>query len=441
MNKLSTKEVMRFAVPVALENLMSQLIGMLVPILIGGISGSALAAVGMGNTVLSLFTSCFAMMSTGGAVLLARAIGAGEKEDASRIGGQSVLMAIVMSMVFAGVFWVIARPVMRLLMPTAEDNMFAEAVLYFRYMMISFPGLMVYSVGTALLRASGTTRGPMMITIAFNVVLIAVAALMIRVLNLGIDGAGIAYAAARIIGAALTVALLIKQRGAFRLKAEHIIRVHFATWKRILRIGIPASMESALVQAGYLVGNALAVGLGTHEATVYQVLSTVYGFASYPQTICSTILVSFIGQMVGAGLFADAKKTARRVYYAGMGVTVVMAALLMIFIRPLSAMYTSDPEVMAGCIKLTWIILATTVPAFSINGTDPGLRAGGDVRFVMIYTIIGVWAVRVPLTWLFCYPMGMGVLGVFLANIVSLSLRALTGQIRFFSGKWIHKNI
>ena len=159
MNKLSTKEVMRFAVPVALENLMSQLIGMLVPILIGGISGSALAAVGMGNTVLSLFTSCFAMMSTGGAVLLARAIGAGEKEDASRIGGQSVLMAIVMSMVFAGVFWVIARPVMRLLMPTAEDNMFAEAVLYFRYMMISFPGLMVYSVGTALLRASGTTRG------------------------------------------------------------------------------------------------------------------------------------------------------------------------------------------------------------------------------------------------------------------------------------------
>ena len=441
MNNMSTNRMMRFALPVALENLMNQLIAMFVPILIGGISGSALAAVGMGNTVISMFISCFSMMTTGGAVLLARAIGAGEEEDASRIAGQSVLMTAAMGIGFALVFWLCASPVMRLLMPVAEEQMFSEAVLYFRYMMISFPGLMVYTVGTALLRASGTTRGPMLITVAFNVVLIGMSALMIRGMNLGIAGTGAAYSVARVTAAVLTMILLVRQHGSFRLRTQHIVRPHFATWRRILRIGVPASLESALVQGGYLVGNALAVGLGTHEATVYQVLNTVYGFASYPQSICSTILVSFIGQLIGAGMYKEARKTARQIYWAGMGITVVLAIVLMIFSGQLSTMYSSDPEVISQCANLGWIILASNIPAFSINGTDPGLRAGGDVRFVMIYTIIGVWAIRVPLTWLFCYPMGMGVPGVFLANIVSLSLRALTGQIRFFSGKWIHKNV
>lgn len=441
MNKSSVNQMMRFAVPVALENLANQLIGMLIPALIGGISGSALAAVGMGNTVTALFSSCFSIMSIGGAVLLARAIGAKEQKEASKFAGQSVLMATALSVAFAVVFALTAVWVMRLLMPTAEQAMFSEAVLYLRYMMLSFPGLMVYTVGSALLRASGATRGPMVVTVALNVLLVSFSALFIRGMNLGLHGAGVAYALARTAAAALTVVMLLKHHGSFHLNWRDLVRPQMEVWRRIFRIGLPASMETSMVQVGYLVGNALAVGLGSHEATVFQVVNTVYGFAGYPQSICSAILVSFVGQMVGAGMFREAKRTARQVLAAGLGITVVLGVILVAFNRTFSGMYTSDPQVLEECVRLSWVILVSNIPAMMINGTDPGLRAGGDVRFVMIYTVIGVWAIRVPLTWLFCYPMDMGVLGVFLANIVSLSLRAVCGQIRFLSGRWIHKNV
>lgn len=441
MKNTSDNRLLRFAAQVALENLVNQIISMLVPMLIGGISGSALAAVGMGNTVINMFTAGFSIMSTGGAVLLARAIGAGESEDASRIAGQSFLMAAVLSVLMAIGFWVAAVPFMRLLLPSAEEALFRESVVYFKYMMFSFPWLMIYTVGAALLRASGSARGPMAVTAALNVALIGLSFVFIRSMKLGMDGVGMAYVLARVISAVLMTLLLIRSHGSFRMRAQDIVRPHMATWRRIFRIGMPTSLESVLVQAGYLVGNAMAVGLGTFEATVYQVVNTVYSFGGYPQAICSTILVSFIGQLVGAGKLNEARKTARKIFYAGMGVTLGLAGCLAIFSEPVFRLYASDERVISECVRLSWVILVSNIPAMMINGTDPGLKAGGDMRFVMIYTVIGVWAIRVPLTWLFCYPLNMGVLGVFLANIVSLLMRGVCGQIRFFSNRWIHDKI
>lgn len=441
MKNEDMNQMIRFAVPVALENLFTQIIALLIPALIGGISGSALAGTGMGNTVVSLLNAIFAILTIGGAVLLARSIGAKNWEDASHMAEQSVLLTLLMSAALAVSLWLGAARVMRLLMPTAEEGMLQEAVLYFRYMMISFPAMMIYTVGAALLRAAGNTKEPMVVTIVLNIVTVALAALLIRGSGLGMDGAGIAYVLARFIAAALTVLMLIRYQGSFRFRIKKFLKPHLPTWKRIFRIGVPASLEATLVQGGYLLGNTMTVGLGALPATVYQIINTFYNFAAYPQNIASPLIVSFIGKKLGAGQEKEAKRTAQIIYFSGMGVTVVLASVIMLLTGRLSTLYSSDPWVLEECRKLAWLVLALNILAMSINGMDPGLKAGGDGNFVMTYTILGVWLVRVPLTWLFCYQMDMGVLGVFLANIVSLVSRSVIGQIRFYSGKWIHKNV
>jgi Na+-driven multidrug efflux pump len=207
------------------------------------------------------------------------------------------------------------------------------------------------------------------------------------------------------------------------------------------RIGVPNSLESTLVQAGYLLANTMIVGLGTHQAAVYQVTNTLYGFASYPQSLCGPILISFVGQALGAGDVPKAKKTLMGIYAAGMTVSLVLSLVIALCVNPLADIYTDSTEVIADCRVAIWYMFAMCIPAMSINGMDPGLRAGGDSKWIMIYTIFAVWAIRVPLTWLFCYRMDMGVPGLFLANILSLVFRALCSQFRFHTGKWLHDKL
>ena len=441
MKDSETGRITRFIIPVAMENLLTQLIAGVVPALIGGISGSALAAVGLINTLVTLLTAMFSMMSVGGSVLLARSIGADDLREAGRIAGQNLLLGALAGAVMAAALYIGAEPVMRLMMPTAEDGMFAEAIVYMRSMMLSLPALVVYTVGSALLRAAGNSRGPMLVTAALNGVQILAAFLMIRAMNLGMPGAGGSYILARTIGAALVLAILLSGGNRFRVSRQDLLRPHWPTWKRIVRIGMPPSLEGTVVQIGYLLANGMAVGLGAHEATVYQILTTLYNFAAYPQGICSNTLISFIGQKIGAGDIPGAWRTAKRVYLAGIASTLVLGGAVFLLSGGLISFYTADSAVWEAAMKAAWVVPLMALTGVCINGMDPGLRAGGDVRFVMTYTVIGVWAIRSPLTWLLCYRMNMGVAGLFLANIASLTARAATGFIRFLSGRWIHRTV
>lgn len=434
-------QILRFTLPVAAENLISQMIGMIVSILIGGITKSALAAVGLVNQTVSMYTALFSLMSTGGAVLLARSIGSGNRDESSLIAEQNLLLAVAVSLIMSLASLFAATPIMHLLMNNVEETMFQEGVIYFRLMMISFPAMIVNTVASAMLRASGNSRGPMITTMLVNVVQVAASALFIPVLNLGITGAGLSYVAARYTGAGIITYMLLKYQGSFRIHPKRLMIPHFPTWGRMARIGVPNSLESTLVQAGYLIANTMIVGLGTHQAAVYQVTNTLYGFAAYPQGICGPILISFVGQALGAGNIPKAKKTLIGIYLSGMAASFLFSLVIALSVVPLGSLYTKDPMVIEDCKTTIWYMFAMCIPAMSINGMDPGLRTGGDSKWIMLYTIFGVWAIRVPLTYLFCYQMNMGVAGLFLANIISLVFRALCSQFRFHTGKWLHINI
>lgn len=434
-------QIIRFTIPVTLEHLLTQFIGMIIPALIGGISGSALAAVGIVNQTATMYTSFFALMSTGGAVLLARSAGSGDYRESSRIVEQDLLMTLLASVFLAMGSLALTRPILKLLMRSAEENMFAEAVTYFRFIMLSLPPYLMYVVSTAMLRAAGNSRGPMVITLILNAVQVLTAYLLIKVAHMGIAGAGLAFVVARCVGMILAMMMLFRHHRSFQIQFSRIFRPHLPTWIRIMRIGVPDSMQSTLLQGGYLVANSMIVGLGTHPATVYQVVNTLYGFASFPMGVCGPILISFVGRKLGAGDERRAKKTLWGIYLAGMCAELLLSLVIVLNVGPLSRLYSSDAAVLKECRIIVWYMFGVCISAMSINAMDPGLRTGGDGKCIMWYTLFGVWAVRVPLTWLFCYPLGMGVPGVYIANIISLTFRALCSQYRFHSGKWLHKNV
>lgn len=433
--------VVRFIVPVTLENVVTVLVGIVFSTLMGRISASALAATNTANLVVSLYVSMFSLLTTGSAVLTARLIGARETREASRTVEQSILMTIALSCAFALLSIAGAPLIMRLSMPSAGGQLYAESVRYFRVLSFSLPGLILWNVLMSVLRASGNSRAPLFTAAVVNISQIAFAYLFIAVFPMGVMGAALSFVLCRVVGGVMAFVLVLRSRQSFFVRLKHLVRPHMPTIRRIVRIGLPTSFEQTFIQIGYVVANMLVVGLGTAQATVYNVANSLNSFANIPLSIASALSTTFVGQMIGAGKYKEAKRFGIWNLVAFMPLVLAMYFAVALFSPSLSAFFTDDAAVIAGSTSALWVLVWYAAPVMSVNVVDPCLRAGGDVNWVMIQTFVGVWLVRLPLTWLFGYVFHMGINGINAANIISLSVRALIGLARFSRDKWLYKRV
>jgi putative MATE family efflux protein len=330
---------------------------------------------------------------------------------------------------------------MRLLMPSVESDVFAEGLSYFRVLILSLPFLLLNNVLAGILRSAGDGKSPMLVAVLINLTQLLFAILFMRWMRLEAVGAGLTYLFSRLCGTALVFYIVLRSHHKFVVRPENLVKPHPPSFLRILRVGLPTSVESIFVQTGYLVANAMVLGLGTFQAAVFNVANTLYGFAAVPQSICATVAMPIIGHLIGACRFDQAKKTGWKIWMIGMSASLLLSGLIIAGGNTFCGIYTSDQDVLAWAVQMLWPVFFMCIPAISLNTLDPQLRVGGDVKYVMTVTVIAVWAIRLPLTWLMCYRIGMGAAGVFWANTISLSFRAVCNMTRFIRGKYLHMRV
>ncbi len=416
---------LRFTLPVMLENTLTIFIGLVFSRIISTISGSALAAIGMANTVMAVIFSLFSMVTTGAAVLVSRQIGAGEGAAAADTIEQGGFLSLACSAGMTALCLLTAQPLLRLLMPTAEDQLFSEALRYYDMLMLSLPAYVLHGMLSSAARSTGDSRSPMAVALLMNLSL----------------GAGLSYVCCRLVGAGLMLGALVRDHRFFVLRLRNMLRPRGATVRRILRLGLPVSAESLFVQVGYMLANSMSISLGTFESSVYQVMNTLNTFLTLPQGICSTVGLSAVGRLLGAKTYRAAKRTGRWIWLSGIGATLLLSAVVLVFRVPLAGVYTSNPLEVESAASLMWILLVMDVAGVSINAIDAQLRAGGDVRYVMVVTLTAVWLIRLPLTYLFCFVWDWGVLGIYLANTISLYYRAILGLVRHGGQRWMTRRV
>ena len=431
----------RFALPVMAENILTMATVQVAAMLIGRIGGVSLAASGTGNNMSTFTTAAFSMINTGTAVLISRLVGARKEREASDMLEQAAGLLLLVSVAAALLFLAAARPIMRLLMPVAEDLLMDEAVIYFRISAVSFPFLMLHTLLSGALRAAGNSRAAMYLGAGMNVLMVVLAWLFIVPCALGILGAGLAYALARLAGAVAGAVIVLRYHGRLVILPRNIFRPRLAAWRHIFRIGAPITLEQISVQSGYLIANSMAVGLGTLSATTYQVCSSLNNLMWIPNGICMATAQAMVGMRLGEGRPAEARQVAWRIWLAGAVSVTLLGIIMAVFGRTMAGLYSTDKAVIDMSQPILWLSIFLSVPGMSINSMDGTLRAGGDAKYVMAASMVGVWFIRLPLTWLLAYRLNMGVFGVFMANCISLAFRMVMGIIRFASGKWIHQTI
>ena len=432
---------LRFTLPIIIESVFGIFISLIISGIISGISPSAMAAIGMSNTVMTVIFAFFSIVIGSAAVIVSRHIGAGEGKQAGEVVGQTILLSVLFSWIITVLSITCSTPLFRLLMPTAEDVLFKESVRYFRILMLSMPFHVLFSAMTPIFRAMGSSHVSFTVVVILYVCLLLSSWFFIDVLHLEEIGAGLAYIFCRVVGVICCFFVLLRDHRFFTLRIRDMVRLRWDICTRIFRLGVPMSLESIIVQFGYMLANSMAISLGTFESGVYQIINTLNSFAALAQGICSAIGTAVIGQLLGAGKPDRARKIGRGIWAAGIGATVLLCGILIAAGKPLSALYSSDPATINASASLLWVLLIMDIAGVSINAIDPQLKAGGDATFVMFITVSAVWLIRLPLTWLFCFKLNMGVLGIYVANSISLYFRAVAGFIRHCGNKWYAKKI
>ena len=441
VSKLDVAMSARFVVPVVGENVFTIVVGLVFSRIISTISPSALAAIGISNSIMTVINALFSMVTTGSAVLIARQIGAADRQGAGDTVEQSVFLSIWVSLLFTAVCEALTVPILRICMPSATDEMFREAVRFYRVLMLSLAPLVLHGMLSAVSRAAGNSKSPLRVALIMNGVQVAVGYLFIRVFHWEETGAGLSYVFCRVVGAGIMAVSVLKNRNGFEISLKNTLKPKMKTAKRILAIGLPCSVESIVVQIGYLLANSMSIALGAMEAGVYQILNTVNTFLTLPHAICTAVAMTSVGHLLGARRLPDARRAGRAVWAAGIAATLLLGAIVILLGKRLAGVYSSDAEAISMSAGLFWLLIVMDIAGCSCNAIDPQLRAGGDVRFVMTNATVGVWLVRLPLTYLFCFVLRFGVMGLFAANTVSLYYRAGASYLRLRGEKWHTKKV
>jgi putative MATE family efflux protein len=446
--KLIRKDVLRLAIPILTEQVFVMSMGMINTMLAGHIGKEAVSAIGMVDSINVIFISFFSALAVGGTVVVAQYVGQGNRRQANAATKQALYTSFLISLLITILIWILREPLINLLFGTAEPSVIKNSYTYLAVTLLTYPLISIDLVAKGVLRGAGDTKTPMIITLFMNIVNVILSYILIYgiyienvhfhiyVPGMGILGAALGIATARTLGALLVMFVLLRGSGVIKLKKLLSFKFDKELLKPFFGVGIPASVESVLFNAGKLLTQIFIVGMGTVSIASNAVSSSIASMLNIPGSALSIAATAIVGQHMGRGKTDEAESSLR---YLIAFSTVCIVALGLISI-PTSGMLTSLYTVDLDIIKLSSNIIkvnAFFIPFWSLSFVLPaGLKGAGDGKYTMITAIIGMWLFRITLGYVLGIPLKLGLIGVWLGMYTDWIVRGTLYYLRLRSGKW-----
>lgn len=406
-------------------------------------SAAALAATGVGGSIIFLLISIAMGVSVGTTALVARFTGAQEREHVAFAAGQSISLSFVLALIFGTITYLGRGPMVALMLDTHRSPESAALCVQFlsAALLCALP-LFVMNALMGAFRGLGDTRTPLLITIVTIAVHITGNALLIYgrlgLPALGVRGAGIALAASVWVGCALYIAALLYrsplkgtlQRRHLRLSAEW-------AW-RILKIGIPAALQALIRTLGMMSFTGLLARTveGAAGVAAMQIGLRAEGIAFMPGFGYSVATSALVGQSLGAKDPERAERYAWAASVQSVAVMTFMAAVFFCLATPLTRLFTHDPTVLRlGTDYLR--INAFSEPFLGVSMVLIGAMQGaGDTIRPTWITFFTMWLVRMPLAYLLVFTLHLNTHGAWLAICLTTIVGGFMSYGLFRTGGW-----
>ena len=427
----SNKGLFHLIWPLVIEQLLLVLVGVVSVFMVACVGEATVSAVALVDSVNYLFIQVLFSFTAGGTVVCAQFIGARDADNASMTAAQLMLTATLGMLVVAIVFLIGGEHLLGLLFGSVGDDVMADSVVYMRYTVSSFPFMALFYSVTSVFRAKGETRVSMLAALFMNGLNIVGNAICIFGLNMGVVGVAMPTLAARMIAAFAMLFLLQRWGGDVRLRNLSQFKFNKKIIGKILSIGAPNAVESALFNFGKILLQSLVATLGTASIAAYAVASSLATFLYLPGNALNAALLTVVGQCYGAGEHAQAKGYAKKLlatnYVMLLPICIVLACGSGFWV----GCYGLSPEATDIAIQLIVahsIAMVLWPPAFDFPHF---FRAIGRAKFTMVVAIITMAVCRVGLAYLFVALLGLGVLWVWIAMFVDWAVRVIIYIVAF----------
>ena len=409
-------KMLLFALPLMASSILQLLFNAADVIVVGKFAGdNSLAAVGSNGSLINLLTNLFLGLSVGVNVLVSRYYGARDTKNVSDTVHTAIAISLL-SGVWLAVFGFFGAPVILRWMKSPAQVL-PLASLYLRIYFLGMPAMMVYNFGAAILRAVGDTRRPLYYLLLAGIINVILNLIFVVALRLDVAGVAIATVISQIISSVLVVRCLMGETGDIHLDLRRI-RIVKSKLVRILRIGIPASIQSMLFSISNVIIQSSINSFGAVTVAGSAASGNVEGFVYVSMNAFYQAVLTFTGQNMGAGKH----ERVGRILLTGLACVAVTGLIFgqgayrsgSILLR----LYTSSDDVVAEGVRRLAIVAA---PYFLcgmmevVVGTIRGLGHSVvpmlvsivgicGLRLVFIFTLFGQSRYHVPQTLYMTYP-------------------------------------
>lgn len=437
-----TKAMFALLIPIVIEQFLNSFMGMMDTMMVSNVGSEAISAVSLVDSINNLVIQVFAAMASGAAIICSQYLGSGKRETGNKAARQVVLTVLVISLSLTLFGLILRRPLLNLAFGQIEEEVMAQAQIYFLITVLSYPFLALFNAGAAFFRAGGNSRFPMKVSVIANCINIFGNALLIFGLHMGVAGAALATLVSRVFSASVIFLLLRKPMQAIVVRNYLAIRPDMSLIWKILAIGIPSGIENGMFQFGKLAIQSTVSTMGTPAIAAQamtNIMESVNGIAGVGVGIG---LMTMVGQAMGAGRREEAKYYIVRCTQLGLAGILVSCLFVLGICKPVTWLAGMEPVSARMCFEM---VAAITIakPLFWAFSFIPayGMRAAGDVKFSMITSTMTMWCLRVALCVFLVKQFHMGPMAVWYGMFTDWAVRGVVFFCRFKSGKWMKKTL
>lgn len=432
------KELLLFSVPLLLGNLFQQLYNAVDSVVVGNYIGAqALAAVGSSAPVINLLVSFFMGLSVGAGVIISRYFGARNMESLQ----DSIHTSLALTMtagIFMTLFGIIFSPTILRWIGTPSDVM-SSSVLYLRIYFGGILSVMLYNMGSGILRAVGDSKNPLYFLIVSSITNILLDLLFVIVFDMGIAGVGWATLIAQTISAVLTLLLLIKTKQEYKVTLKKI-RFHKDKLIEIIRLGLPSGIQNGVVSFSNVIVQSNINAFGSLAMAGCGAYTKIDGFAILPVMSYSMALTTFTGQNMGAKKYDRVKQGVRSGIIMSLLTTIAISALLLIFGEQVLSIFSDNPKVISYGLYMMHV-LAPFYIFLAISHAFNGIIRGAGITTIPMIVMITCWC-GMRMTWILAsVPIFHDIGVVFMGWPLTWAASALWLFLYYKKGNWMKRSM
>ena len=370
------QKIILFSLPLAASSILQLLFNAADVVVVGRFAGStALAAVGSNGALINLLVNLFVGLSLGANVVAARCFGAKDEEGVHTTVQTSVTLGLVSGLFLAVVGIFAARGLLELM--SCPEDVIDLSTLYLKIYFIGMPMTMLYNFSSALLRAVGDTKRPLFC--------------------LAVAGVALATIISQTVSACMVTALLVKEKGPLHLDLGHL-GFHAGALGQILRIGLPAGLQSTVFSLSNVVIQSAVNSFGSTIVAGNSAASNLEGFVYTAMNAFAQAAVTFTSQNMGARRYDNLDRVMRNCLLCAAVTGLVLGGGASLLGEQLLHFYSSDEAVVAAGLARMHIICTTYLLCGCMDVLASCLRGRGYSVLPMVVSLVGSCLLR--LVWI-----------------------------------------